>query len=398
MLNNSFFVRKDLQKAPTGGDSIAYDDSAEQPVLEVVAKKTDFETLRLKRLLALPDLTRKANSPVKFILDEILKVSDFKNFDVVQIPETVTVHDAFDLFNFPDSHPGRKSTDTYFLTSDRILRTHTTSMWLYYLSDPKIRTVLDTRGWIGELAYGKVYRKDEIDRKHFNVFHQIDGLYVSKRQDKIITLKILQEVLVNIVKSVFGSAIEYRFLDDAFPFTNPSTQIEIKWDDQWLEIVGAGIVHENVLRNFGLDPAIYNGWAFGFGIERLAMFKFQIPDIRILWSDDERITKQFTSIDSKYKEVSKYPEILRDISFIVDQATSLNRFYEIVRYCAGDLVEEAKQTDKYVDAKKFGTDKISYTFRIIYRSHERTLTNEEINKIHAEIEVITRREFGAVIR
>ncbi len=398
-MKKSNFSRKDLKiKSPTGGNFIAYEDLAEQTIFKEITDKNDFEALRFKRLMALPDLTHQENSPIKFVIDKILQLPAFQSFDVVQIPETVTVHNAFDMFNFPANHPSRRPSDTYFVSADRVLRTHTTSMWLYYLSDPKVRQLLEERGWLGELCYGKVYRKDEIDRKHFPVFHQIDGLYVSKKKDQPVTLAMLQDVLAGIVKSVFGPKIEYRFLDDAFPFTDPSTQIEIKWNDQWLEIVGAGLVHAEVLKNFDLDPEIYNGWAFGFGLERLAMIKMNIPDIRILWSDDKRITKQFTSIDSKYKEVSKYPEILRDISFVVDKETSLNRFYEIVRHCAGNLAEAVQQTDKYVDAKKFGADKISYTFRIIYRSHERTLTNNEINIIHKQVEELVKKELQAVIR
>lgn len=395
----SQFLRKDLKiKAPTGGSFIEYEDLKEKPVVAGILKGNDFDAVRLKRLMAMPDLARKENSPVKFILDEILKIKDFKGFDVVKIPETVTVKNAFDLFNFPQEHPGRRPTDTYFLDSERILRTHTTSMWLYYLSDKEVLERLNKNGWVGELCYGKVYRKDEIDRKHFPVFHQIDGMFVSKKSEKIVTLKMLQDVLANIMKSVFGNSIEYRFLDDAFPFTNPSTQIEIKWGNDWLEVVGAGIVHNNVLRNFGLDPEIYNGWAFGFGLERLAIMKMKIPDIRVLWSEDERITKQFKNINSVYEEVSKYPEIIRDISFIVDKSTSLNGFYEIVRHCAGDLAEEVKLIDQFENAKKFGENKKSYTFRVVYRSHERTLTNEEINVIHKQVEEMTVKDLKAVIR
>ncbi|MST04157.1 MAG: hypothetical protein EXS49_01135, partial [Candidatus Pacebacteria bacterium] len=119
---------------------------------------------------------------------------------------------------------------------------------------------------------------------------------------------------------------------------------------------------------------------------------------RVLWSEDERITKQFKNINSIYEEVSKYPEIIRDISFIVDKNTSLNGFYEIVRHCAGDLAEEVKLIDQFENAKKFGENKKSYTFRVVYRSHERTLTNEEVNVIHKKVEEMTVKDLGAVIR
>lgn len=399
MSKKNNFKRRDFSEAaPTGGRLIKYEDPAEAGILAELKGRGDFEALRLKRLLALPDLSRKTNSPIKFIIDKILELSDFRGFDVVMAPETVTAQNSFDLFNFPADHPSRRPGDTYFIAPERVLRTHTTSMWLYYLEDPQVRKVLDERGWLGELCYGKVFRKDEIDAKHFPVFHQIDGLYLSRTKDKKITLAMLKEVLAGIVKAVFGPKTEYRFLDDNFPFTDPSTQVEIKWGDSWLEIVGAGLVHGKVLKNFNLDPAVYNGWAFGFGLERLAMIKMSIPDIRIFWSADPRITKQFTSLDSRYKEVSKYPAVVRDISFIVHKETSLNRFYEIVRHLAGELVEEVRKTDEYEDAAKFGAGKKSYTFRIVYRSYERTLTNDEINVIHGQVESLVKKELQATIR
>jgi phenylalanyl-tRNA synthetase alpha chain len=392
------FPSEAVGQAPTGGENLRYTDPAEQKVLEDLGARTDFDALRLKRIIALPDLTRKQNSPVKFIIDRILQLPLFAGFDVTQIPETIRAADAFDLFDFPADHPSRKETDTYFVANDRILRTHTTSMWLYYLSDPKILEKLNTRGWVGELCFGKVYRKDEIDRKHFPVFHQIDGMYLVKRSEKVLGLKDLQDVLVQIVQGVFGSNIEYRFLDDAFPFTDPSTQIEIKFNNDWLEVVGAGIVRKSTLEHLGVDPNLYNGWAFGFGVERLAMQKMEIPDIRVLWSDDERITSQFKNFDSMYKEVSKYPSVIRDISFIVKKEVVPNRFYDIVREIGGDLVEEVQLTDQYENEKKLGAENKSYTFRIVYRSFERTLTNEEVNGVHKKIEDLVKQDLEATIR
>ena len=163
-------------------------------------------------------------------------------------------------------------------------------------------------------------------------------------------------------------------------------------------MVGCGLVNPVVMKNFGIDPEVYNGWAFGFGVERLAMVKMGIPDIRIFWSDDPRITSQFKDINSKFKEVSKYPGTSRDISFIIDKNINLNNYYEIVRDFAEDLIEEVRILDEYEDENKFGKDKKSYTFRIIYRSPERTLTNEEINKIQEEIRKKTKQELNAVLR
>jgi phenylalanyl-tRNA synthetase alpha chain len=174
--------------------------------------------------------------------------------------------------------------------------------------------------------------------------------------------------------------------------------MDIKLGDDWLEVVGSGLVHEQVLKNLGLDPEVYNGWAFGFGIDRLAMLKMNIPDIRVLWSDDPRITSQFKNINSEYKEVSKYPETSRDISFVIDKSINLNNYYEIVRDFAENLIEEVKLIDSYEDEEKFGKNKKSYTFRIVYRSPERTLTAEEVNKIQDKIREKTKQELNAVLR
>lgn len=376
---------------------IAKDPISEQ-LLEELKQKDDIASQRIKRILALPDLTRKENSPLKFIVDKILAMEMFKDFDVIEIPEIVSVRDNFDLLNAPLGHPSRKETDTYYVGKDYILRTQTTVMWPFYLQKEEGKKKLEKEGEIGLLCYGKVFRKDEIDRNHFPVFHQIDGLYICKKEKKAIGISELHEVLTAITKAIYADSVTYRFLEDVFPFTHPSTQIEIQRGDKWLEIVGAGVVHNQVLSNLGIDSAVYNGWAFGFGLERIAMAKMNISDIRIFWSDDSRITSQFKNIDSQYKEISKFPMTYRDISFIVAQNTSLNNYYEIVRDCARNLVEQVELLDKYADEQKFGKDKISYTFRIVYRSPERTLTNEEVNQIQEKIIEKTKEELGAVIR
>ncbi|MCX6731609.1 MAG: hypothetical protein NTX55_01315 [Candidatus Parcubacteria bacterium] len=358
----------------------------------------EINKARIQKLLSLPDLSRRTGSPIKFIVDKILAMPDFKKFDVIEIPEVVSAEYNFDLLNTPADHPSRRETDTYYTDKDHVLRTHTTVMWPYYLLDKKNTEKLRKNGELACLSYGKVYRKDEIDRSHFPVFHQIDGLYIIEKNKKIIELDDLKKVLINIAKNIYGEKVEYKISVDSFPFTDPSAQLEIKKGEDWLEVVGCGLVHTQVLKNFNIDPNVYNGWAFGFGIERLAMAKMNIPDIRIFWSDDKRITGQFKNLDSQYKEVSKFPMTFRDISFIIDKNINLKNYYEIVRDCAGDLVEEVKLLDKYEDKEKFGEDKISYTFRINYRSHERTLTNDEINKIQEQIREKTKQELNAVLR
>lgn len=376
---------------------IAENGESEQ-LLKELNQRGDITAQRIKRLLALPDLTRKENSPLKFIVDKILAMGMFNDFDIIKIPEIVSVRDNFDLLNASADHPSRKETDTYYVSQDYVLRTQTTVMWSFYLQKKEGRKKLEQEGEIGLLSYGKVFRKDEIDRNHYPVFHQIDGLYICKRGKKVIGLAELQKVLKAITYAIYGDSVEFRFLEDVFPFTDPSTQIEIKQAEKWLEIVGAGVVHAKVLSNLDIDPNVYNGWAFGFGLERIAMAKMKIPDIRIFWSDDTRITSQFKDINSQYKEVSRFPMTYRDISFIVDRSTSLNNYYEIIRDFAENLIEEVKLIDEYEDEQKFGKDKKSYTFRIVYCSPERTLTNEEVNQIQDRIIKETRGELRAVIR
>jgi len=378
--------------------NIIIKDEKEEALIRELGEKTDIKAERIKRLLKLPDLTKKKNSPVGILVGEILKLPRFNDFDLMDFPRVVTVEQNFDLLNTPQNHPSRRESDTYYLDDRHILRTQTTTMWSFYLKNPEVLERLEKEGHVALLSTGIVFRKDEIDKKHFPAFHQIDGLYICRRDQQVITQKDLEAIEEDIVKSIFGKDIEYRFLVDSFPFTDPSVQIEIKFNGGWLEVVGSGLVHQQVLKNFGLDPEVYNGWAFGFGIERLAMVKMGINDIRVFWSNDPRITEQFKGINSQYKEVSKYPEVSRDISFIIDKNINLNNYYEIVRDFAENLIEEVKLIDDYEDEKKFGQDKKSYTFRIVYRSPERTLKNEEINKIQEEIRNKTKKDLNAILR
>lgn len=378
--------------------NIVIKDEKEQELIEQLEKRTDIKAERIKRLLKLPDLTKKENSPVKIVADQIVKLPRFADFDFIDIPKIVTAADNFDVLNAPKDHPSRRESDTYYLDEAHILRTQTTVMWPYYLRSKEILDRLEKDGHVATLSTGIVFRKDEIDRNHFPAFHQIDGLYLCRKDQKVISLDDLKDVEIDIAKSIFGQDVKYKFLVDSFPFTDPSVEMDVEFNGNWMEIVGSGLVHAQVLKNLGIDPEIYNGWAFGFGIDRIAMVKMGIPDIRILWSDDPRITSQFKDINSKYKEVSKYPETSRDISFIIDKSINLNNYYEIVRDFAENLIEEVKLVDEFENDEKFGADKKSYTFRIVYRSPERTLTAEEVNKIQEEIREETKKELNAILR
>ncbi|MFH1585006.1 MAG: hypothetical protein ABIB12_02675 [Patescibacteria group bacterium] len=368
----------------------------EQEIRALLGQREDPEAKRLVRFLNMPDLSRTPGSPIAELVSRILKIPRFSDFDHVQAPEIVPADVSFDLFNFPKDHPVRSTSDTYYVR-DQILRTHTTVMWYYQLQEQAVRNKIEKRLPIGALSWGKVYRKDEIDRKHMNVFHQMDGWYLVPKSTRVLGVQDLQDVLAEIAQAIYGKDIQYRFNKDSFPYTDPSIEMEILRDDRWIEVLGSGIVHPAVLRNFGVSADEYNGWAFGFGLERLALLSMNLPDIRLLWSEDPRVKKQL-HLDQKYVEVSKYPLITRDISFVVGQDFVPNNYFDLLRDIGGELVEEVQLIDKYEDEEKFGKDKVSYTWHIVYRSTERTLTNEEVDKLQQEVYKQTAQQFGAQLR
>ncbi len=360
-------------------------------------KRTDPEGLRLKRFLNLPDLSRTPGSPLHELVERVINLPDLKDLDVIHVPEIVSTDVSFDLFDFPPDHPARSRSDTYYVNDGRILRTHTTVMWYYYLQDAGVQKRIAAGEPVGSFCYGKVYRKDEIDRHHMNVFHQIDGWYLVPKEQKIVTSQDLQDVLVAIARAIYGADVKYRFNTDIFPYTDPSLEMEMDKEGRWLEVLGCGVVKGSVLDKLGVDSRKYNGWAFGTGIERLAMISMDLPDIRLLWSEDPRVKKQL-QLGNKFREVSKFPPITRDISFVVPANFVPNNYFDLIRDLGGDLVEEVSLLDKYENAEKFGPDKVSYTYRIVYRSNERTLETEEIAPIQDKIIAETRAQFAADIR
>ncbi len=375
--------------------SVPLDD--QKKLIEKFKERHDAEALRIKHYLAMPDLSRKPGSPINEVVEHVLASPDFKDLDVIEVPEIVRADISFDLFDFPADHPARSKSDTYYVDDKNILRTHTTVMWYYYLQEPEIKRRMALGEPVGCFCYGKVYRKDEIDRNHMNVFHQIDGWYLVHKDQRIIGIEDLQNALISIAKAVYGPDVKYRFNKDTFPYTDPSLEMEIEKNGKWLEVLGSGVVKGSVLEKFGVDSSIWTGWAFGQGIERLAMVSMELPDIRLLWSEDERVKKQL-KLGNKFKEVSKFPPIVRDISFVVSKDFIPNNYFDSIRDAGGDLVETVELLDKYENAKKFGEDKISYTFRITYRHLDKTLTNAEANELHTKIEEVTTRDFGGAIR
>ena len=255
----------------------------QEKMLESINSRKDTEALRMKQYLSMKDLSRTDGSPIKEMIDRVVNIPILKGFDLIKIPEVVTAEITFDLFNFPDDHPARSKSDTYYVNEKNVLRTHTTVMWYYYLGLEEIREKAEKGLPIGVLSFGKVYRKDEIDRNHMNIFHQIDGLYLCKTENHVITQDDLKDVLSEIAKSVFGQDIKHCFNDDTFPYTNQSIEMEIEVNGKWVEVLGAGVVQPPVLEKLGIDSNKYNGWAFGFGLERLAIISMDLPDIRLFW-------------------------------------------------------------------------------------------------------------------
>jgi len=373
---------------------IEISSTEEEAVKRSLESRTDPEAARIRRYLAMPDLSRTPESPLKEIVDRASAMPSLQGFDNIKIPEIVPTYVLFDLFNMPPGHPARSPSDTYYIDEEHVLRTHDTVFWYYYLNHPEVKKRIERKEALGAICYGKVYRKDEIDRTHMNVFHQFGGWLIAPDDQKKIAPEDLKKVLAEVATSIFGQ-VEFRIYEHNFPYTDPSYEMEVIIEGKAIEMVGSGMVRKSVLKNLGLEG--YHGWAFGFGLERLAMISMGLPDIRLFWSEDPRVKRQL-KLGQKFQEVSKYPPIVRDISFVVPANFVPNDYFDFVRELASGLVEEVALLDKYENEEKFGKGKISYAYRITYRSLERTLTSEEIDRLHKRLEAETEKFFGGKVR
>ncbi|MEW6508931.1 MAG: phenylalanine--tRNA ligase subunit alpha [Bacteroidota bacterium] len=219
-------------------------------------------------------------------IDEIKEIFKCLGFSVYEGPELESEYYNFGALNFPDDHPARDMQDTFFINQNFLLRTHT--------SPVQVRLMEQKKPPIRALMPGKVFRNEAVSAKSYCLFHQIEGLVV----DTNITFAELKSTLVWFIKQFFGIDVVYRFRASFFPFTEPSAEMDIWWqpkgkEGRWLEILGCGMVDPNVLINVGIDPEKYVGYAFGMGIERPAMRKYGIDDIRILFDSDFRFLRQF---------------------------------------------------------------------------------------------------------
>jgi phenylalanyl-tRNA synthetase alpha chain len=245
-----------------------------------------------------PDLTLPgrrpvpgAVHPVTRVQDEIIEIFEGLGFSVAEGPEVETDYYNFAALNFPDDHPARDMQDTFHLSPDTLLRTHT--------SPVQIRTMKAQRPPVRVICPGRVYRRDA-DITHSPMFHQVEGLAV----DRHVSMADLKATLELFAQQMFGPRARLRFRPSFFPFTEPSAEADVLCflcggagcrvcKDGWLEILGSGMVHPNVLRNVGYDPEEVTGWAFGMGIDRVAMLKYGIDDIRLLFENDLRFLQQF---------------------------------------------------------------------------------------------------------
>jgi len=233
--------------------------------------------------------------PMYTALDSFKEIFINMGFEIIDGPEVEESDYNFTKLNTPDDHPAREWSDTFYLDEDSriLLRTQTSPM--------QIRAIEEHGVPIRMISPGRVYRKDEVDATHSPMFHQIEGLVV----DKGITMADLKGTLNAVIREIYGAGTQTRFRPHHFPFTEPSCEVDIQCHkcggkgcptckgEGWIEVLGAGMVHPKVLRNCGVDPDEYSGFAFGFGLERMAMGQFKISDLRLIFENDIRFLEQF---------------------------------------------------------------------------------------------------------
>lgn len=263
--------------------------------------KQKLESATQKEFGALDDITLPVEPsytgsfhPLTQALDEIKQIFLRLGFNIADGPELEDDFHNFTALNFPPDHPARDMQDTFFVrktddekSDDLVLRTHT--------SPVQIRLMKDQKPPVRSIMPGRVYRNEAVTAKSYFQFNQVEGLYV----DEHVTMAELIETLVMFARLMYGSDVKYRVRPSFFPFTEPSLEMDVWWENekggQWLEILGAGMVDPNVFKSVDVDPETYTGFAFGMGVDRIAMLRYGIEDIRLLYENDIRFLNQFTS-------------------------------------------------------------------------------------------------------
>lgn len=260
-------------------------------------KKIELEKRLAEEVIdvTMPGKTFKVGKrhPITQIIDEVTEIFMGIGFSVAEGPEVETVENNFDALNAPKNHPSRDMSDTFYFNDELLLRTQT--------SPVQVRTMRSQELPIKIISPGRCFRNDSLDATHSPMFHQIEGLVVGKD----ITMAQFKGTLELFVQKLFGSNTRTKFRPHNFPFTEPSAEIDVTCfkcggegcsmckGEGWIEILGAGMVHPNVLRNCGIDPEVYSGFAFGMGVDRITMLKYEIDDIRLLFENDMRFLDQF---------------------------------------------------------------------------------------------------------
>lgn len=340
--------------------------------------------------------------------------SSFSVYD--RLSPVVTLEQNFDSLLVPPSHPSRCKSDSYYINDELMLRAHTSAH----------QRDLVKAGLDAFLVAGDVYRRDEVDRHHYPVFHQIEGVRLfsadelfpgsshglslfesgNREADKQgphtrEAVKLLEHslktCLQGLAQQLLGPGTEIRWVPTYFPFTHPSWELEAKFQGEWLELLGCGIMEQEILFNAGVEHKV--GWAFGIGLERLAMALYSIPDIRVFWSTDPAFLVQFEHNDPYqtvvFRALSSHPPCLADMSFWVPPEFAPNDFFDLVRSCGGDLVERVELRDTFIHPK---TQRSSYCYRLVYRHMERALVQEEANVVHREIGAKAEELLGVELR
>ena len=269
---------------------------------DIARKKEQLKSLETERKLQkeIIDVTLPGRRiepgrrhPLNIVLDELKEIFKGMGYSVVDGPEVEETKYVFDMLNTDEGHPARDPQDTFYITDKILLRTQTSSV--------QIRTMLETKPPIAIISPGRVYRSDAVDATHSPIFHQCEGLVV----DKGITFGDLKGTLEMFAKRLYGNDVKVRFRPHHFPYTEPSAEMDLQCfkcggkgcplckGEGWIEMLGSGIVHPQVLINCGIDPEEYSGFAFGIGLERIAMMRYEIDDMRLLYENDLRFLKQF---------------------------------------------------------------------------------------------------------
>lgn len=228
--------------------------------------------------------------PLTVVMQDAVKIFGDLGFSVATGPEMEDGWHNFDALNVPKDHPARDMQDTLFIKKSAdeevVLRTHTSSVQIRFMEE---FVKAGKKPPFAIVAPGKVFRNEATDATHEIQFHQIEGLMVGEN----ISMANLKGVLLEFFKRFLGEDVEIRLRPGYFPFVEPGVEVDLKFNGKWLEVLGAGMVHPNVLKSVGIDPEKYQGFAFGMGIDRMAMMKYNVPDVRMFYSGDLRVIEQF---------------------------------------------------------------------------------------------------------